>query len=357
MTTASAEHTNGASADLAHARAATAGVKSQLDRALENAEYLLQYSAEAGIEVEPDVAQAIITASRTGNAVWDGSAAGATLAAITRLAAKVHPVTGETLRTSQSKARAQIRTYTWIAVILGCFIVPLSMISFITAGLSASITADVISANQLAVTLHSELESSFTSGARNQQLPAPVTALPELQQFTTTIRSIKDHTELLNVFLLRTATSQVTNHPRKDFEIDPAFSESIPALQKELTQKTRVYQLVRLWAKEVQDDVAIFYGSIAACLLPMLYALLGACAYLLRLFSTELNSRTFSPSYAISARFFIALIGGMIVGLFGNISGTSLPPLALAFLVGYSADVFFSFLEGLLQNFRKVKAA
>ena len=230
------------------------------------------------------------------------------------------------------------------------------MISFITAGLSASITADVASANQLAVTLHSELDSSFNAATRTAQGSPPVTALPDLQQFTTTMRSIKDRTELLNAFLLNTAKSQVTNHPRKDFEIDPAFRESIPAFQKELADKTRVYQLVRLWAKEVQDDIAIFYGSIAACLLPMLYALLGACAYLLRLFSTELNSRTFSPSYAISARFFIALIGGMIVGLFGNISGTSLSPLALAFLVGYAADVIFSFLEGLLQNFRKAKA-
>ena len=366
MTTGTVDNLNGAAADIAGSRPAadapsprpaTNGIKSQLDRALENSEYLLQYAAEAGIEVDPAVAQCIITASRTGKTVWDGSSAGVTLAAITQLAAKVHPVTGETLRTSQSKARAQIRTYTWIAVILGCFIVPLSMISFITSGLSASISADVVTANQLAVTLHSELDSPFSTAAKNQQASAPATALPDLQQFTTTMRSIKDHTELLNVFLLRMATSQVANHPRKDFEIDPALHVSVPALQNELTQKTRVYQRVRLWAKEVQDDVAIFYGSIAACLLPMLYALLGACAYLLRMFSTELNSRTFSPSYAISARFFIALIGGMIVGLFGNISGTSLSPLALAFLVGYAADVFFSFLEGLLQNFRKPKAA
>jgi len=64
-----------------------------------------------------------------------------------------------------------------------------------------------------------------------------------------------------------------------------------------------------------------------------------------------------SPWRVFSVLFFIALIGGMIVGLFGNISGTSLSPLALAFLVGYAADVFFSFLEGLLQNFRKPKAA
>lgn len=357
----STERTNG-SADGAtgHARAKKpVALTPQLDDALENAEYLLKYAAEAGIEVDPDVAQCIIEASRDRNAVWDGSSAGVVLAAITKLAAKVHPVTGETLRTSLSKARAQIRQYTWIAVALAFFIVPLSMISFITSGLSASIAADLLTANQLAVTLHAELEAPIASTrAADAAVAAPSTALPELQQFATTMRSIKDHTELLNIFLLREAVSPLVNVDKNAYELSADLSDTVSALQAELTQKTYVYQRVRLYAKEVQDDVALFYGSITACLLPMLYALLGACAYLLRLFSQELNSRTFSPSYAISARFFIALIGGMIVGLFGNLSqGTSLSPLALAFLVGYAADVFFSFLEGLLVNFKKMKSA
>jgi hypothetical protein len=33
-----------------------------------------------------------------------------------------------------------------------------------------------------------------------------------------------------------------------------------------------------------------------------------------------------------------------------------LPPLAIAFLVGYAVDVFLSFLEGLLQAFTKTKS-
>ena len=49
-----------------------------------------------------------------------------------------------------------------------------------------------------------------------------------------------------------------------------------------------------------------------------------------------------------------------MVGLFNNFTVTqtaSLPPLALAFLVGYAVDVFFSFLEGLLQAFSKPKTS
>jgi hypothetical protein len=88
----------------------------------------------------------------------------------------------------------------------------------------------------------------------------------------------------------------------------------------------------------------------------VLYALLGTCAYLLRNFESQMSNHTFIPSPANSARFLIAAIGGAVVGLFNNFSITpeaSVPPLALAFLVGYAVDVFFAFLEGLLKAFAK----
>jgi hypothetical protein len=90
-----------------------------------------------------------------------------------------------------------------------------------------------------------------------------------------------------------------------------------------------------------------------------LYALLGTCAYLLRSFEQGMMTKTYVPSTANSARFLIAGIGGGVVGLFNSFTvtqGASIPPLALAFLVGYAVDVFFSFLEGLLQALTKAKA-
>ncbi len=361
MSSAGAEVSNG-SVDIKRPAARQHNTTPRLDLTLENAEYLLNYAVEAGIEVDPELAQSIVSARRGGSAVWDSLGAGALIASISKLAAKVHPVTGETLRACQDKARAQIRRYTWIAVGLAALIVPLSMISFITTGISNSITADLRTANDLAVTLHSQLDTPAPGRdrpvAQLAAVAAPAASLPDLQQFATMIRSVKDHTMQLDAFLLHRTQSPLTSVDYREYELNPGLENSLGALQKETTAKTYTYQKVRLYAKEVQDDVAVFYGSISACLLPMLYALLGACAYLLRLFSDELNTRTFSPSYAISARFFIALIGGMIVGLFSNFTqGASLPPLAIAFLVGYAADVFFSFLEGLMQSFKRPKPA
>jgi hypothetical protein len=130
----------------------------------------------------------------------------------------------------------------------------------------------------------------------------------------------------------------------------------LPDLSAAAEDRTQVYQDVRYFAQSLLDDVSFFYGAITACLLPVLYALLGTCAYLLRNFEKQMALRTFTPSAANSARFLIAAIGGAVVGLFNNFTiteGASIPPLAIAFLVGYAVDVFFAFLEGLLQTFTK----
>jgi Mn2+/Fe2+ NRAMP family transporter len=96
----------------------------------------------------------------------------------------------------------------------------------------------------------------------------------------------------------------------------------------------------------------VFYGAFAACLLPLLYAVLGTCAYLLRQFEQQTSAKTFIPSRANSARFLIAAIAGAVVGPFNfTISqGASISPLAIGFLAGYAIDVFFSFLEALTKS-------
>jgi hypothetical protein len=334
----------------------------QLRRTLENAEYLLSYAADAGIEVEPNVAQRIVSAKRSGNAAWDDPGVGTLMADMSKLAAKVHPATAETLRARQ-KIRVQIWKYTLIAIGLAGLIVPLSMVSFITTGISSAITTDLSKANDLVLKLHTDLDSVPLTG-RSLNIAAPSSSLMDLQQFAITTRMVKDLTAQLDqVALWNRVPNRLTQKEKKDwrqFELPPNLPNLLLPLQRETNKKTALYQEVRRQATEIQDDVSVYYGAISACILPMLYALLGACAYLLRLFSDELNTGTFSLNYAISARFFIALIGGTIVGLFSNVTvgqGMTLPPLAAAFLVGYASDVFFSSLEGLLQNFKKAPSS
>ena len=182
----------------------------------------------------------------------------------------------------------------------------------------------------------------------------------ELQTYASQIRAIYARSRQLNHFVLNQVRDPFSDL-RKPGEYKSTFQLPVPLpadLEPVVTGRIQVYQDARSFGQEVIDDVSVFYGAMTTCILPMLYALLGTCAYLLRSFSQEMRTRTFIPSHSDSARFLIAAIAGGVVGLFNNFTvteGASVPPLALAFVAGYAVEVFFTFLEGFVQAFTKSK--
>jgi hypothetical protein len=184
----------------------------------------------------------------------------------------------------------------------------------------------------------------------------------KLQQFAAIIRGIDARAQQLN-FLIGNVVQdskldsvRVNPDARKSlFELSAGSTE----VAGEVKQKIDFYQDVRYFAKRTQEAAQLAYGAVAACILPILYALLGACASLLRTFADQTRSRTYLSSFANPARLLIAAIGGVVVGLFNNLNigqAASLSPFGIAFLVGYASDAFFSFLDGLLQSITKPKS-
>lgn len=144
--------------------------------------------------------------------------------------------------------------------------------------------------------------------------------------------------------------------PPADIELPPDLNSKNEAqIDQQITDMTQTYQKVRAYAKNILDATSIWFGAVSTAILPILYAILGAFASVLRAFTQQLEKRTFNYSYASPARFIIAAIGGGVIGLFNFTIGEGLTvsPLALAFVVGYSTDVFFSFLEGSVPNAAK----
>lgn len=357
---------------------ASLSAAAQFDRVLKDANYLLAYAVEAGIVIDPGDAARIVAAIRKAATVWDSPEAGELLTAITKLAASLHPVTAETLRACREEAMDAIRSYKRISFWLAGFIIPVSMISFIMAGISNSITAELKTANDLTVNLHLDLNAP-TSQTQDQF--APSGAVAELQQFAASMRAIYSRTRQLDLFVVNSVDDHLSCKPKTAgakpeptpapgekkpacgyamMELDPGLNAtSLNAVRNQVNDLTRTYQDVRLFATNVQDYTSVIWGAVGNCILPVLYGLLGACAAVLRAFTQQLEARTFEPTYATPARFIIAGIGGGVVGLFNNLSinqGISLSPLAAAFLVGYAADIFFSFLEGSMQSLGRAKA-
>jgi len=96
-------------------------------------------------------------------------------------------------------------------------------------------------------------------------------------------------------------------------------------------------------------------------LLPLLYGLLGATAYVLRALTTEIRSLTYEIESNIRYRLRIQLgaLSGLAVGWFTDaqtasslaFSSFSLSPLALAFLAGYSVELLFAIMDRLISAF------
>ena len=336
-----------------------------LIKSLEDAEHMLAYAAEAGIEIENQTRDAVLNARTVPQDQWSQNTAANVLTALTTLAGKLKPVTADGLRIcADDKAiKDTIKTYKKIAIWLAIFIIPFSLLTFITSGISKAISTDIEKANVLAVKLGDELRSTrelnSTPGAQRRSQIVP----RDLQEFTAIMRSIDTRAWQLNLYALysiqapfgRTWRDYWANNRdkvREYFEIKPGDADNPDVA----SAKISAYQEVRSFAETVGDTVSTAYGAIATCILPVLYALLGACAYLLRSFEEKFKLRTFNPNDVHLARFLIAAIGGAVCGLFNNFNlneMVSIPPLAIAFLVGYAVDVFFSFLERLLQNFAR----
>jgi hypothetical protein len=334
--------------------------------ALEDAERLLKYASEIGIAVDDDVRNHILQARLASGTEWDEPTAANLLMALGKLAAQLKPVTAASLKACNGSPT--VPKYWTVSLWLAAFILPFSALCFVTSAISGTIKTDISTANDLAAKLREQLgppppaERPDGNQTQTKDAISNATVIAELQQFASLIRDIDAGAWQLRLFMFGAATDPFRSIRGNAKEVHKKFQlpEGLNDFAWAAGDRTTVYQDVRYFGQSLVDDVAVFYGAITACFLPVLYALLGTCAYLLRNFEQQLSARTYTPSVAdAKARFVIAGIGGAVVGLFNNFvigQNFSIPPLAIAFLVGYAVDVFFAFLEGMSQKFNKSSA-
>jgi hypothetical protein len=355
-----------------------------LNRKLADAEWLLTYAVDAGELVDPLFVRHIVDAGAVSRAGWTAPAATDLLIAEATLAAKLKPVSAESLRNCSSyRSRPLGRRLALPAtmVVLAAVIVLYSTAAFLFSGFSESIRDNIGVANPLAVKLVDELGSiQLTNDKLCPTSDAPAGAsqkaasgtssiedevhrkyvIADLQTFAAAIRDMYGAAQQLNRL-----------YPFSSRQLDPIVPAGIkftpdklaevlelppglPNLALAATERVCVYQRVRYYAQSTEQNATVFIGAVATGILPVLYALLGAGAYVLRRLESQLRSHTL-VSEAHSPRFITAAIAGAVVGLFNFGQGVSVSPLAIAFLAGYAADVFFMFLEGLIQTLSKTR--
>jgi hypothetical protein len=278
------------------------------------------------------------------------------------------------LTAKDKESKQVLRAYKWVAIALAFVIIPFSFATFVASRISQGIDAELVKANALAVTASNDVSplppapasraegSSLRKGAADalQRGISEAEVIRNLQEFAASTRAIYSSARELNWFVAYAIADPYAHAATDDknrieaFELPPG----LPDLVQATTDRIAVYQGIRYFAQSVEGYVATIYGAFSACVLPVLYALLGACAYLLRLFEQQLRTRTLTQTDGHVAHFVVAAISGAVIGLFSNLNfgqGASLSPLAVAFLVGYAVDVFFSFLEGMIQSVSRAR--
>jgi hypothetical protein len=137
------------------------------------------------------------------------------------------------------------------------------------------------------------------------------------------------------------------------------INKSQENIRKQVTpQKLEAQRNILRDTAALQEAKFILQG-IQLYILPLLYGLLGAAAYVLRTLTTEIRNLTYEIESNIRYRLRIQLgaVSGLAIGWFSDAGLTfsastlSLSPLALAFLAGYSVEVLFSLMDRMIYTF------
>ncbi len=350
----------------------------KIGTALEDAEILVRHLSRSGkTAIEPkivaDIGQARLARESD---LWTVDVDTRFWVALSRLAEAARPVTLESLSADASgDAQRMTRNYFRWTLCVGAIIVPISIYGFVNASISEPIGKWIQDQNGAEV----ELQSVALNAQPARGAPAPANDaaratlsrdlfLRKLMEFATASREIFFRSQALNHNVFARATEPWWTSSEKDdranLQVDPRIAQSVgsepdqPAetlktLADEGFNKIATYQDVRAFARQVLLINETFFAAITLFLLPILYSLLGALAYALRNLVRDVKDKTYLPSLSNRARLIVAVIAGTVIGLFNNFShGISVPPLAIAFVVGYSVEVFFSFLNSLIQRIK-----
>jgi hypothetical protein len=116
-----------------------------------------------------------------------------------------------------------------------------------------------------------------------------------------------------------------------------------------------LYQAIRDYAQDESGFYKDCLGAVSVYVMPVLYALLGAFLWAFRSSCQRERLHGDDPSLDRSSRFVMAAIAGIAISAVGTLfpKDVFLSPLAIAFVFGYSIDIFTSRLDGYIDAWTK----
>lgn len=324
--------------------------KNRMNTAVENAETILAFSAEKGVDISEDSVKVIVnTRLKLDKNEELGELESQFWLVYASLARQIHPVTLESLRairlkpdfltkgaflrffTSKSIAHESVNAYR----ILGMVVMIIMLLVQIYWVIGAKLVSDI-----------------------NTVLPERIEAL------------LKQKTEREKYLGEQAATSiEIAHLEGRLEELGAKLTASSMAVEKWNNIWERIVPVSTdsaIYDLDISKDyLEIKYASFALdamqeYVLPLLYGLLGAFAFVFRDIFIEIHNKTFTQEASIKyiLRLHLGALTGLAVGWFfgdegarASFSFSSLSPLALSFLGGYAVEILFSGMDRLISSF------
>jgi hypothetical protein len=141
----------------------------------------------------------------------------------------------------------------------------------------------------------------------------------------------------------------------KGYTVDPA-THSLKDLLDDGVYQIRLYQQIRDSAQNKSIKWRGIVQVMTIYMLPVLYAVLGACLFTFRSWCSEHRRKRPNPNWPDhTSRILMGGIAGIAIGSLSDFFAKELmlPPLVLSFLAGYSIEGFTSRLDTIMRNLKK----
>jgi len=155
----------------------------------------------------------------------------------------------------------------------------------------------------------------------------------------------------------------ITKRPKEIKELQTFYTEKDSIQLKYGFYKEALYMNPEESFAEHEDTIQMIVNAAKSPLdvmnlyiLPLLYGLIGAFAFVLRSFTSQLEAIDYSRDSNIKflLRIFLGALVGLTVRMFfdsNNTSGLAMySPLAISFISGYSVEFFFSMVDNLIKR-------
>ena len=324
---------------------------------VEGALLLLSYASQSDIELQPETAN---TLTRAKGLFAEGKLAGDDLAsfylAMQKLAVEAAPVTVAGLRAAMSsgaggvgfstfsrgalpESRKAIQWY-WLWTVFWLIILVAVQIYWVVG--STALT----SMKQLN---EERNKARYELVALREKLPkgAILENTADGKRLTETVENLRNRVDAYTRILLTWNKVQRFGLPESNGKPATPLEESSDSSDKE-TGSSRVDVIL------ARTPFVLF--ALQGYLLPLLYGLLGACTYVLRMLSRDVRSFSYTPESHIryKIRMVLGTLSGLAITWFfepGSETLKSLSPLALAFVAGYSVEILFAAMDRFVTAF------